>query len=527
MTKKICIAGSGPTGITSAYVLLKKGYDVTIIDPGLKLEADRVHLTKEVPVKDNFLKEVRKHRATEAKNDRMLPQKIAFGSNFMYRNLPQTTLQQEKNIRFLSSLAMGGLSNSWGANVCAISQQDMTQWPISASDLKPYFKLIEEFVEIAGKQDAIDELYEIKLNTYESFKLGPQGQALLKQAEQHSSTLKEAGIYCGRSKLAVGPKYSTDAKGCVSCGLCMHGCAYNAIFNSANVLKDLLQHNRLQYKSGNLVLEFQESSSGVDVISQDINTKQYQSEHFDKLILASGVFSSTAIVARSLNKCDHEFTILDSQKYLFPFFSRHRSPGVMKEPGNTLAQVFIQFDKLKSTKHLVSMQLYGYNDLILDPLRGILGTWTEKIAGLAKPLLERLMIGMIYLHSDDSGKLFFKVSPTTEREKGLGFVRGSFDERSDPILKEVLTKMATFKTHFAGRPLKIGVSKNMPGLSQHFGGTLPMSKNAENYQSDALGRPMGCKNVHLVDASLFPSIPGTPTTYPLMANAARIADNLS
>jgi choline dehydrogenase-like flavoprotein len=42
-------------------------------------------------------------------------------------------------------------------------------------------------------------------------------------------------------------------------------------------------------------------------------------------------------------------------------------------------------------------------------------------------------------------------------------------------------------------------------------------------ESDLLGRPMGLARVHLIDASVFPTIPATNITLTLMANAHRIA----
>jgi choline dehydrogenase-like flavoprotein len=38
-----------------------------------------------------------------------------------------------------------------------------------------------------------------------------------------------------------------------------------------------------------------------------------------------------------------------------------------------------------------------------------------------------------------------------------------------------------------------------------------------------LGRPAGWRRIHLVDASVFPTIPATTITYTAMANAHRIA----
>jgi choline dehydrogenase-like flavoprotein len=62
-----------------------------------------------------------------------------------------------------------------------------------------------------------------------------------------------------------------------------------------------------------------------------------------------------------------------------------------------------------------------------------------------------------------------------------------------------------------------------PGRSYHSGGTFPMRTRPGKFETDVLGQPTGLERVHLVDASVFPSIPATTITLTVMANAHRIA----
>ena len=66
--------------------------------------------------------------------------------------------------------------------------------------------------------------------------------------------------------------------------------------------------------------------------------------------------------------------------------------------------------------------------------------------------------------------------------------------------------------------------RTRPGRGFHFGGTLPMSSNPKDFESDLFGRPMGLKRVHVVDSSVLPSIPATTITFSTMANAHRIGE---
>ncbi len=66
-----------------------------------------------------------------------------------------------------------------------------------------------------------------------------------------------------------------------------------------------------------------------------------------------------------------------------------------------------------------------------------------------------------------------------------------------------------------------------PGSSFHCGGTFPMRKAPAALETDALGRISGLERVHIVDASVLPSIPATTITLSVMANAHRIASQAS
>jgi choline dehydrogenase-like flavoprotein len=59
------------------------------------------------------------------------------------------------------------------------------------------------------------------------------------------------------------------------------------------------------------------------------------------------------------------------------------------------------------------------------------------------------------------------------------------------------------------------------GSSFHCGGSFPMRENPQVLETDVLGRPAGLCRIHLVDASVFPSIPATTITFSAMANAHR------
>jgi choline dehydrogenase-like flavoprotein len=71
-------------------------------------------------------------------------------------------------------------------------------------------------------------------------------------------------------------------------------------------------------------------------------------------------------------------------------------------------------------------------------------------------------------------------------------------------------------------PVPPAIRPGEPGRGFHTGGTFPMRRNPDAFQADLLGRPTGFSRVHLVDSSVFPSLPATTITLSVMANAHRI-----
>ena len=64
---------------------------------------------------------------------------------------------------------------------------------------------------------------------------------------------------------------------------------------------------------------------------------------------------------------------------------------------------------------------------------------------------------------------------------------------------------------------------DLPGGGYHSGGDFPMSESPRFPQTDELGRLAQFEHVHLIDASVLPTIPAVPTAVTVMANAHRIA----
>lgn len=499
-----------------------------LIDVGFTLETESHKILNDYKSNqdtDELLDNIHRIRLQHRQLSKHQPLKTFFGSEHPYRGLRDTSIEVDRKTAVVrTSLARGGFSSVWGATVSTVVPKDIKAWPITFDDLKPHYASLDEIVDVSSPMNETAEIFPMNIGQPPTFPLGMQGNDLFTRLQEHRKELFDDGMHLGRAKLSVGPKYSLDRKGCTPCGLCMHGCPNNAIFNSAFVLESFLTFDSFTYCPNTLVESFADGKEEVTLHIKNIDTGSRSSLTCSRVFLACGVINTTCIVARSLNLTDHQFSILDSQKYIFPLLRSSRSRGAVKSKENTLAQIYITIDNPAVSPHTVQLQYYGYNDLFLDPLRQKLGHKIVRfIPKVTASLLERLMIAFVYLHSDESGIMSLRVNDIGQSNGHMGEIAGRSNPKSITVMNALIRLLKKHRSAHGGVPISMALQATLPGDSQHIGGTFPMSKTPDKYQTDCLGRPFGCNRVHLVDSSVFPSIPGTPIAYTIMANASRIA----
>ncbi|HXN77484.1 MAG TPA: GMC oxidoreductase, partial [Candidatus Dormibacteraeota bacterium] len=99
---------------------------------------------------------------------------------------------------------------------------------------------------------------------------------------------------------------------------------------------------------------------------------------------------------------------------------------------------------------------------------------------------------------------------------------GEPNPKTRPALAAVGRRLWAERGSIKGFPVSRMARVGPPGRGFHNGGTFPMRANPGPFEVDVLGRPHGFTRVHVVDASVFPSLPATTITLSVMANAHRI-----
>jgi choline dehydrogenase-like flavoprotein len=519
-----CVIGSGPAGAACASALLARGANVLMLDAGIQLEPDRAKIVSDLSQKkssdwpgDQFAR-VHGDNGTDVKG---LPHKRLFGSDFPYRESETKIPWRAQGVGLSPSLGLGGLSNVWGATMLPLRASDISDWPIQLPDLDEHYRAVTQIMEFAGKHDGLEELFPLPMADPVALKPSRQAELLLGNLERHRDALRGRGWHFGQSRVAVRAADSSRGPGCVYCGCCITGCVYGCIYNAAFTVRDLQKEKNFRYERDVIVTRLRESSDKVTIEGVHRVTGQPLTFEAKRVYLGAGVVPTAQIVLRSQEAFDQPLMLRDSQYFLFPIIMKRRVCDVDKEALYTLSQAFLELYHPQISRRAVHLQVYTYSDTIAAAVRGSLGP----LKMFARQLQERLLVVQGYLHSDESPS----IQMTLKRDGQKDFLQLDpvLNPETSRTIKKVLRELLKQRRAIGGFAVPPMLQIAQPGRGFHSGGSLPMRAQPGKCETDLLGRPFGWSRIHVVDASVLPTVPATTITFSVMANSHRIASQSS
>lgn len=513
------IVGSGPAGVAAAHALLAGGRKVRMLDAGETLEperADRLHrMGAQSPDAwtEADLDAVRGPRRA-AQTDGMRP----YGSDFAVRDiidLPGAS-PQKAGFGLRPSFALGGLSNGWGAATAPYRIEDIQDWPEAARDLAPHYRAVSLFMPIAARDDGLQDVFPLwRPDSHAPLPLSSTAAELLFRLERRSDELARAGVRFGQARQAV-------RTGCRTCGMCLYGCPYKLIFNAGAAVTELQARPDFSYEPDLLVVGFEEQNGRVRVRSIRRGGSETAVHEGARLFVAAGVLPTAKLVLSQSAFAGQALTLLDSQQMLLPMLHQWKvAAGFDDEQRHTLTQAFVEIMDSHVSSRTVHVQIYTFNDLFPLDMRRRFGRWAGALAPAIDAVCRRLVVAQAFLHSDESARIRLRLvrGDGAERLECLPEAAPSTAAILDRVKRKISSAVGPAGLHAISSQARVGV----PGSSFHCGGTLPMRDSPSHGETDVFGRPAGFSKVHIVDASVLPSIPATTITFSVMANAHRIA----
>jgi choline dehydrogenase-like flavoprotein len=525
LSRGILIVGSGPAAVGAALAAVTRpDIEVTVIDVGGQLEqpnADtRSRMASIAPAAWDPGDTLRISELPVDSKVKGLPEKRAYGSNFPFRDYGQragiraTTALNDA----LVSGAYGGFSNVWGAQVMPFTEATFRTWPVHASKMLGHYAAILERIPYAAEEDDLAALFPVLGGNDPLPPLSDRSTAVLERYARHRRRFNARGVLLGRARLAM------DAPACIRAGLCMTGCPYSLIYSAAHTLDGLRDQGALKYHRGLLAVRVEEDERGATVVARELGSGRLQRFTADRVLLACGAIGTSRLVMGSLGLSDTTARVAESMQFVLPFASALPVGDPRERRDFTLNQ-FNMVVTLDEAGYDVSvLHFYTYNPAFLQALPGFLRTeWAKRPRA---HLLRRLSVAIGYLPSWRSPSFTIRVqAPRDEAELPPLLVSGDrHGLAGSTMFRQVLRRIAASAPALDLWPVLPMLRISAGGKSYHWGSVFPHSdRPSGRFASDTLGRVAPWQRIHVVDASVFPTVPATTFTLTIMANAHRIA----
>ena len=534
---RLAVVGSGPAGVATASVLLDAGYAVHIFDGGrtpdpaataLREAAAGELLANGRPTPATYR---RLHRAgrrggltgalggvladLRGKPDPSRLRKRLWGSDFTFSGADESA--PIDGVDIARSLAVGGLSNAWGAACYRFRNRDIDTWPIDRRELDPWYGRAEEMLGIATArpQNGTGDPYTDDDVLSNRAADGP-AQDIQDLWQHHRDKLRAAGLVAGPARLAI-DRTAGSATACRQCGLCLYGCPIESIWTARQALTELGRSGpKLNVRHGAIVQRVQPTADGVTLVWQ--KDDMTESDDFAAVFLAAGPLETARIAARSLAASEEAMPLLDSDVYVVPF--RFSTGLRFADGGIALSRGMIALEPETPGASTAHLQLYHASPALL----GSAGDLAMLLPhDLRNRILRRFVFGMLFFDSRESCQLEAVFRPRSSAPDVI-HVSKTAPGRSRQRVRLLLQRIKRHSDTLGLSPL-LGMAVGMPaGASFHLGGTLPMRGGpADRLATDKTGAIGGLPNCYAVDASVFPTMPAQNPTLSIMANAMRIA----
>jgi len=522
---RAAVVGSGAAGIACAKALVQRGVEVTVFDGGEHLEPEieevRRRMSAQRPAQWSAtdLHSLQEKMQATAKG---IPKKLAYGSDYPFRDPHGLLRVDQRGTELLSSLAQGGLSTMWGANILPWRKIDFANWPIGLSDMEAHYRAVLQFMPISGVTDDLAEEYPLYHDQPGDLRSSNQARELLADMERNRTKLRRAGMSFGRARLAVRAAAANDpTSGCEYCGQCLYGCVYTHIYSASATLQDLVASQAIHHASGIYLERFEDRGATVRLTGRATDDNSPREFEFDRVFIAAGVVPTARLVLHSLDAYDIPVLLKDTQYFIVPFLRWKATKGVRTEASYSLSQVFLEMTDAAISPYCAQLQFYSYT-LIYERVLRDMSSLVAQIPGFMNAVLGRLFILQSYLHSNDSGTMTMTLKRGQGAEAGLLQLTSHANPRTKPVVDAIMQKLLRHIGSLGGIPAWPKLELAPVGKSYHCGGSFPMKASPGRLETDRLGRLGGAGNVHLVDASVLPDICATTLTFTAMANAHRI-----
>lgn len=405
-----------------------------------------------------------------------------------------------------NSRIFGGLTLLWGGGFLPFTDKELDDWPISYSDLYPFYQLVSRSVPISGVSDGLDCISPPEFLNCPPI---PQQKSLLRLFHLiNDNTCSSYRFFAGTSRLAL---YSSKshARRSLFDGQDMVGSYNGSVWSARNEIEQFRSDPRIHFIDSS-VQSFTHLNQ-LKLIPKSSISKPKLTSPYDKIYLAAGAIGTGQILLNSTPNVKST-TILDNSVSSFLIFNFTPVSDLSHYFGLSNGSVIVdQIDN--QSRALISIYPF-FDHLLRFYIPNFLWPIFKPIANF---LRWRILITRMTTSGEDNHS-FTLTSPQPESSPLLTRLSVGSSSTTNSIYH-------VFKSMLKGTGFVLPLRSSIPQkTSSHYSSSCPMvsvspQSPALTCTPDGLYKP----GVYVADASSFPSCPAISPTFTIIANASRIA----
>ena len=525
--------GSGPAGAIAAARLVDAGRDVTLLDVAHD-DPDTRARVPDLPFSELRVQDASQRRYFLGDALEGVPRgEIKVGAQltpprqFVTRDTERYLPVSGDDFDPMQSLALGGLGAAWGAASFTWTPEERAQAGLDGPDFSRHYDWVAARIGVSGaaEDDASAHCFAEVPSAQPSLPVDSGAEVIQAAYARRRDALRAAGFQLGRTPLAALSRDLGDRRANPLHDTDFWGDSRRSVFRPRYLIEALEAGPRFRLRRGTLVERFESTDEGVRIHAHDLRAGAPFTLEARRIVLCAGAINSARIALHSLGAHDVAAPMLCNPYVYLPCLNLRMLGRSAREARHSLSQLIAIYTPPDAQDDAVSIQLYGYRSLLLFKLvkEMPLPAW----AGLqvARLLQNALTIAGLH-HSDAAGpSKTLRVRPPGDAP--LPTVH--FDYRATSA--ESAARRARERA-VAGLLRRLGVvpyGRIEPGAASsiHYAGTLPMREAADApFASRRDGRLWAAPRVYLGDSAGFRHLPAKGLTFTIMANAARVAENV-
>jgi choline dehydrogenase-like flavoprotein len=518
----IIIIGSGPSGVSAAFPLVRSGLKVLMLDGGKRATrtgpSENNYLLTRVEAREQWEWIIGKDFYALNSLEAVSPKLRAPTHAYVFDDFLTKNHIVGQNFVTIGSLATGGLSNAWGCGVARFSKQELSLFPFPESELERSYADVCNRIGISGQND--DDLSDyFGLDTWSQPPIHTDNlhTHLLTRYAKHRKKINKIGVKMGRSRVAVLSHPLHERGACQKTNHCLWGCSQQATYSAQHDLIELHRYQNFTLLSGWIVQDFVAHPTGWTVLAESASAQEHASFQASKIIFAAGTLATSRLILKKFNdrtslrllSCPTAAFLLWIPKLL----------GSPRQSGLGLGQLSFTLDLSNAVRAFGST--FSTTGLLLSEFARHAPLKRPNSMDLFSRLLSSCIIGNLFLpgHLTDA-------TITLKKNNTLN-VTGNYMSSTFPLMKEAAYLIGKACLNLGAILVPKSFKLGAPGADIHYSSTLPMALHPSVGQTSKWGEVFGLKDIYVVDGSCLPSLPEKSHTLTIMANADRIGRYLA